>query len=59
MDLAPFGPSVSASTQALIAKVKAKVLGGWSPFTGPIYNQTGKLEVKAAARSRRQSNSIA
>ena len=47
MDLAAFGPSVSASTKTLIANVKAKVLGGWSPFTGPIYNQSGKLEVKA------------
>jgi len=47
MVLAPFGPSVAASTKAKIAAVKAKILGGWSPFTGPIYNQAGKLEIPA------------
>jgi basic membrane protein A len=47
MELAPFGPSVSTSTQAQIATMKTKILGGWSPFTGPIYNQSGKLVLKA------------
>jgi basic membrane protein A len=45
MVLAPYGPSVSASTKKLIATTKAKVLSGWSPFTGPIYDQAGKIEV--------------
>jgi basic membrane protein A and related proteins len=46
MNLAPYGPSVKASTKKLIATAKAKILAGWSPFTGPIYDQAGKLEVK-------------
>jgi simple sugar transport system substrate-binding protein/basic membrane protein A len=45
MLLAPFGPAVSAKTQATIAGVKAKILKGWSPFTGPIYDQSGKLQL--------------
>jgi simple sugar transport system substrate-binding protein/basic membrane protein A len=47
MVLAPFGPSVSDSTKSLITAVKTKILGGWSPFTGPIYDQSGKLQLKA------------
>ncbi len=47
MVLAPFGPSVSASTKATISTVQSKILGGWSPFTGPVYNQAGKLMLKA------------
>jgi basic membrane protein A len=45
MVLAPYGPSVSTSTKKLIATTKAKVLSGWSPYTGPIYDQAGKIEV--------------
>ena len=45
MELAPFGPSVTAATKATVAAAKAKILGGWSPFTGPITDQAGKLEV--------------
>ncbi|HWB23223.1 MAG TPA: BMP family ABC transporter substrate-binding protein [Gaiellaceae bacterium] len=45
MDLAPYGPSVKAGTKALIATAKKKILAGWSPFTGPIVDQSGKIEV--------------
>jgi simple sugar transport system substrate-binding protein/basic membrane protein A len=45
MDLAPFGPSVKTPTKAKVAAAKKKILKGWSPFTGPIYDQKGKLEV--------------
>jgi simple sugar transport system substrate-binding protein/basic membrane protein A len=45
MDLAPFGPSVATPTKAKITAAKAKILKGWSPFTGPIYDQTGKLTI--------------
>jgi basic membrane protein A and related proteins len=45
MELAPYGPSVKAPTKKLIATAKAKILGGWSPFTGPIYDQAGKVQV--------------
>jgi simple sugar transport system substrate-binding protein/basic membrane protein A len=45
LQLSAFGPSVSADTQKLVETAKAKILGGWSPFTGPIYDQTGTLKV--------------
>ena len=45
MDLAPFGPSVTAQTKDLVAAAKKKILGGWSPFTGPVVDQGGKTVV--------------
>ena len=43
--LAPFGPKVSAKTKALIAaKRQAIVSGKFYEFTGPLYDQSGKLE---------------
>jgi simple sugar transport system substrate-binding protein/basic membrane protein A len=45
MDLAPFGMSVKAPTKAKVAAAKKKILKGWSPFTGPIYDQKGKVQV--------------
>ena len=47
MSLAPFGPSVTSATKRLIASAQTKILAGWSPLTGPIYDQTGKLELAA------------
>jgi basic membrane protein A len=45
--LAPFGKGVSASTKALIAKQKALIESGtWNEFSGPIYDQSGKLRIK-------------
>lgn len=49
MILAPYGPGVSPDTQALIDTAKAKILGGTSPFTGPITDQAGKVEVAPGA----------
>ncbi|MGZ4376390.1 MAG: BMP family ABC transporter substrate-binding protein, partial [Gaiellaceae bacterium] len=49
--LAPFGPGVSAKTKALIAaKQKAIVSGSFNEFTGPLYDQSGKLRVKSGVR---------
>ena len=45
MRLAPYGPSVAAPTKKQIATAKAKILAGWSPFTGPVYDQAGKLVI--------------
>jgi simple sugar transport system substrate-binding protein/basic membrane protein A len=45
MELAPYGKSVAADTQTMIASSKTKILGGFSPFTGPIYDQSGKLRL--------------
>jgi basic membrane protein A len=46
--LAPFGPSVSAATKAKIAaKMKAMANGSFNVFSGPIYDQSGKLRIKA------------
>jgi basic membrane lipoprotein Med (substrate-binding protein (PBP1-ABC) superfamily) len=44
--LASFGPSVSAKTKALIAKYAGMIRSGkFYEFTGPLYDQNGKLRV--------------
>ena len=44
--LAPFGPSVTAKTKALIAaKQKAIENGTFNEFCGPVYNQAGKVQI--------------
>jgi basic membrane protein A len=44
--LAPFGPSVTATTKALIAaKEKAMVNHTFNEFCGPVYDQSGKLRI--------------
>jgi basic membrane protein A len=44
--LAPFGPDVKAATKAKIAaKMKAMENGSFNVFTGPLYDQNGKLRV--------------
>jgi basic membrane protein A and related proteins len=49
--LAPYGPGVSAATKALIAKQKALIVSGkWNEFSGPIYDQSGKLRIKPGHR---------
>ena len=49
--LAPYGKGVSAATKALIAKQRALIVSGkWNEFTGPLYDQSGKLRVKAGQR---------
>jgi len=47
VQLAPFGPSVTAATRtAILAKEHAIIKGSFDPFTGPIYGQNGKVVVK-------------
>jgi basic membrane protein A len=49
--LAPFGPNVSAKTKAAIAvKLAALKSGKFNVFQGPLYDQSGKLMVKAGQR---------
>jgi basic membrane lipoprotein Med (substrate-binding protein (PBP1-ABC) superfamily) len=44
--LAPYGPSVTAATKAKIAtKKQAMANGSFNVFTGPLYDQSGKLRV--------------
>ena len=44
--LAPFGPGVSAATKAKIAAYEKKIeKGTFYEFTGPLYDQSGKLRV--------------
>jgi len=44
--LAPYGPSVSAKTKALIAKYQRLIeTGKYYEFAGPLYDQSGKLRV--------------
>jgi basic membrane protein A len=46
VDIAPFGPKVSAKTKAAIAAKKAALISGtFYEFTGPLYDQSGKLRV--------------
>jgi basic membrane protein A len=50
--LAPYGAGVSAATKKLIAAQRALIVSGkWNEFTGPIYDQKGKLRIKAGARA--------
>ena len=49
--LAPFGKQVSAATKKLIAQQKALIESGkWNEFSGPIYDQSGKLRIKPGHR---------
>jgi len=49
--LAPFGPGVSAKTKALIASQENLIKSGkWNEFSGPIYDQKGKLQIKPGHR---------
>jgi len=49
--LAPYGKGVSAKTKALIAQQRALIVSGkWNEFTGPLYDQSGKLRVKKGQR---------
>ena len=44
--LAPYGPSVTAATKAKIATYEKKIEAGtFNEFTGPLYDQSGKLRV--------------
>ena len=50
-DIAPFGKRVSSKTRAAIkAKRKALVNGSFYEFTGPLYDQAGKLRVKPGVK---------
>lgn len=49
--LAPFGPGVSAKTKALIASQEKLIKSGkWNEFSGPIYDQKGKLRITKGKR---------
>ncbi|HTW09107.1 MAG TPA: BMP family ABC transporter substrate-binding protein [Acidimicrobiales bacterium] len=49
--LAPFGPGVSAKTRALIGSYEQKIeTGKFYEFTGPLYDQSGKLRVPKGVR---------
>jgi basic membrane protein A and related proteins len=49
--LAPFGKGVSAKTKALIAAQQKLIKSGsWNEFSGPIYDQSGKLRIKKGHR---------
>jgi basic membrane protein A len=49
--LAPYGPSVSAATKAAIAKKMQQIENGsFYEFSGPLYDQKGKLMVPAGKK---------
>ena len=50
-DIAPYGPKVSAKTKAAIAaKRRGLINGTFYEFTGPLYDQKGKLRVPRGKR---------
>ena len=50
-DIAPYGPKVTAKTKAAIAaKRKGLIKGTFYEFTGPLYDQRGKLRVPAGKK---------
>jgi basic membrane protein A len=51
IDLAPYGPSVTAATKAKIAAKRAAIAKGtFYEFAGPLYDQKGKLRIKKGHR---------
>lgn len=49
--LSPYGPRVTAKTKALIAKKRKDIISGkFYEFTGPLYDQAGKLRVPKGKR---------
>ncbi len=49
--LAPFGPKVSATTKAQIASYRKKIVShSFYEFTGPLYDQSGKLRIPAGKK---------
>ena len=51
IELAPYGPKVSAATKkAIAAKKAALVNGSFYEFAGPLYDQSGKLRLKKGQR---------
>jgi basic membrane protein A and related proteins len=49
--LAPYGPGVTAKTKALIAAKEKQIENGtFYEFTGPLYDQSGKLRVSKGKR---------
>jgi basic membrane protein A len=45
-DIAPYGPSVTAKTKAMVASKKAAIVSGkFNVFAGPLYDQSGALKV--------------
>ena len=49
--LAPYGPGVTAATKAKIAAYQKKIVNGsFYEFTGPLYDQSGKLRVKKGVK---------
>src|SRR3954467_6634980 len=51
--IAPYGPGVKAATKAKIAAVQRQIKSGkFYEFTGPLYDQSGKLRVPKGVRMR-------
>lgn len=45
--VAPFGPAVPAATRKLVTEAAEKVEKGYNPFTGPLADNTGKVQIPA------------
>ena len=50
VDIASFGPGVSAATRTMINEAKAKIASGaMTPFDGPVKDNEGKVRISAGA----------
>jgi basic membrane lipoprotein Med (substrate-binding protein (PBP1-ABC) superfamily) len=45
--VAPFGPAVPEDVRKQVTEVVEKVKAGWNPFTGPITDNEGKVQIPA------------
>ena len=58
--LAPYGPMVPHATREMVDRKKAELIAGkFTPFTGPIKDQSGKVRIPAGKRiSEKDLNSM-
>ena len=45
--MAPFGPSVPSDVRRVVTEAADKIAKGFNPFTGPIVDNTGVVQIKA------------
>ena len=47
LTIAPFGPAVTPETKTAVLAAADKVEKGFTPFTGPVADNTGVVRIKA------------
>jgi simple sugar transport system substrate-binding protein/basic membrane protein A len=55
MRLARYGPAIDVNAAQSVSNARARIIGGRSPFTGPIVDRSGKVRIaRGRSASRRQ-----